>query len=78
MFLHAKPQAAAVPPVVQAPRPTELSGEVSHGFSYVATATGYSILRDGAQVAIGLGNACVETNAQRARQALANRGVTPN
>ncbi len=77
MFLRQAPTAAAaVPATPKKIHPTELSGAASNGFSYVATAGGYRILRDGVEVALGVGQACVETNAQRAIQALANRGVS--
>jgi len=78
MFLREKPQtaAAALPTVAKKVEPAEISGTASNGFSYVATASGYRILRDGVEVALGLGTACVATNAQRAEQALVNRGVS--
>jgi uncharacterized lipoprotein NlpE involved in copper resistance len=56
--------------------PHELSG--THGpFTWQATTTGYRILHDGVEVALGTGNATARTNAQRAIQALVNRGVVP-
>ena len=78
MFLREKPQAAATPAIItkKVAAPAEISGTASNGFSYVATAGGYRILRDGVEVALGIGTACVETNAQRAEQCLANRGVS--
>jgi hypothetical protein len=76
MFTHAKPT-AAVPVVAKKVHPTEIRGDAAHGYGYVATASGYQLFRDGVEVGIGVGQACVETNAQRARQALANRGIIP-
>lgn len=79
MFLREKPQAAAaIPASAKKVEPTEISGTADGGFSYTANASGYRIFRGGVEVALGIGQACVETNAQRARQSLANRGVTPN
>lgn len=70
------PAAPAVAVVEKKVSPTEITGAASNGFTFVATASGYRILRDGVEVAVGVGQACVETNAQRAAQFLANRGVS--
>ena len=77
MFLRENPRATAPAVAITSKvHPTEIAGTASNGFSYVATAGGYRILRDGVEVALGIGTACVETNAQRAEQHLANRGVS--
>jgi hypothetical protein len=74
MLTNEKPRVVAAP-VEQKPRIDELRGEATNGFGYVATSRGYTIYRNGIEVGVGVGTACVETNAQRAAQALTNRGV---
>ena len=68
------PPSVSSVPLAKTAEPHELSGALG-AFTWQATAQGYRIFHDGAEVVLGQGQASVLTNAQRAVQALHNRGV---